>query len=33
MLACHNYWHWALYYIEKVQDIFKHVLYDPDKAF
>jgi len=18
MLACHNYWHWALYHIEKV---------------
>lgn len=18
MLACHNYWHWALYFIEKV---------------
>ena len=21
MLACHNYWHWALYYIEKVINI------------
>lgn len=21
MLACHNYWHWALYHIEKVNVI------------
>uniref|UniRef100_A0A8C5RVZ2 Tetratricopeptide repeat protein 38 n=1 Tax=Laticauda laticaudata TaxID=8630 RepID=A0A8C5RVZ2_LATLA len=26
MLACHNYWHWALYFIEKVSRFFHHYL-------
>uniref|UniRef100_A0A673WM14 Tetratricopeptide repeat protein 38 n=1 Tax=Salmo trutta TaxID=8032 RepID=A0A673WM14_SALTR len=24
MLACHNYWHWALYFIEKVQIVMRY---------
>lgn len=31
MLACHNYWHWALYFIEKVWDIFIRMFYGPDR--
>ena len=30
MLACHNYWHWAVYHIEKVRTL--SLLYHPNSG-